>query len=264
MRLKNKVAIVVGGGQTPGETIGNGRATAIRFAREGARVLVVDKRQESAEETARMITKEDGEASVLCADITIEDDCRAIVATCIDRYGRIDILHNNVGRSEGDAIAVELSEENWQMLMDINLKGTFLMMKHALPVMQRQKSGVIINISSTASVCTGRTLAYKTAKAGINAMSQNLAIEIAEYGVRVNVILPGLIDTPMAIERRAREQGVDREIIRRKRDERIPLRKKMGTAWDVAAAAVFLASDEAQFITGAILPVDGGMSARVG
>jgi NAD(P)-dependent dehydrogenase (short-subunit alcohol dehydrogenase family) len=264
MRLKDKVAIVVGGGQTAGETIGNGRATAIRFAREGARVLVVDKRQDSAEETARMITEEHGEATVLGADITIEADCQAIVATCIDRYGRIDILHNNVGRSEGDATAVALSEENWHMLMDINLKGAFLMIKHALPVMLRQKSGVIINISSTASVCTGRTLAYKTAKAGINAMSQNLAIEVAESGVRVNVILPGLMDTPMAIERRAREQGVDREIIRRKRNESVPLRKKMGTAWDVAAAAVFLASDEARFITGAILPVDGGMSARVG
>lgn len=264
MRLKDKVAIVVGAGQTQGETMGNGRATAICFAREGARVLLVDKQLASAEETARMIAKEGGEASVLYADVTREEDCRMIAATCLDRYGRIDILHNNVGRSEGDAPAAALSEENWQMLLDINLKSAFLTIKHVLPAMQRQKSGVITNTSSTAAVCTGRTLAYKTAKAGINAMSQNLAIETAAYGVRVNVILPGLIDTPMAIERRAREQGVDRETIRRKRDESVPLRKKMGTAWDIAAAAVFLASDEAQFITGVILPVDGGMSARVG
>jgi NAD(P)-dependent dehydrogenase (short-subunit alcohol dehydrogenase family) len=264
MLLKDKVAIVVGGGQTSGETLGNGRATAIRFAREGAQVLIVDKRHDSAEETARMIAQKNGKASILCVDITSENDCRKVVETCVDRYGRIDILHNNVGRSEGDSTAEELSEENWKMLMDINLKGTFLMIKHTLPVMKRQKCGTIINISSTASVCTGRTLAYKTAKAGINAMSQNLAIEMAEYGIRVNAILPGYIDTPMAIERRYKQQRIDREIIRRKRNDKVPLRKRMGTAWDVAAAAVFLASDEAQFITGAILPVDGGMSARVG
>lgn len=264
MRLKDKVAIVVGAGQMPGETIGNGRATALRFAHEGARVLLVDRCPDSAEETARMITKAGGEASVLGADITVEEDCRAIAATCLDRYGSIDILHNNVGRSEGDANVIDLREESWQMLMDVNLKGMFLTIKHVLPVMQRQHFGVIINISSTASVCTGRTLAYKISKAGINAMTQNLAIENAEYGIRVNAILPGLMDTPMAIERRAREQGVDRETIRRERDQRIPLRRKMGTAWDVAASAVFLASDEAQFITGVLLPVDGGMSARVG
>ena len=264
MRLKDKVAIVVGGGQTPGETMGNGRATAIRFAQEGARVLIVDKQQDSAEETARMITEEGGDASVLGADITTEEDCRAIADTCLDRYGRIDILHNNVGRSKGDAKIADLKEENWQMLMNVNLKGMFLTIKHVLPVMKRQRYGVIINISSTASVCTGRTLAYKTSKAGINAMTKNTAIEYAEYGIRVNAILPGLMDTPMAIERRAKELGVERETIRRERDERVPLRGKMGTAWDVAAAAVFLASDEAQFITGIILPVDGGMSARVG
>lgn len=264
MRLKDKVAIVVGAGQTPGETMGNGRATAIRYVREGARVLLVDKQLSSVEETAQMIAKEGGETSVLCADATCEDDCRKIVETCLDQHGRIDILHNNVGRSEGDAIATELSEENWHMLMDINLKSVFLTIKHVLPVMQRQKSGVIINTSSTASVCTGRTLAYKTSKAGINALSQNLAIETAADGVRVNVILPGLIDTPIAIERRAREQNVSRDSIRRKRNKSVPLLNKMGTAWDVAAAAVFLASDEARFITGVILPVDGGMCARVG
>jgi NAD(P)-dependent dehydrogenase (short-subunit alcohol dehydrogenase family) len=264
MRLKDKVAIVVGAGQTQGETMGNGRATAIRYAQEGARVLAVDKRADSAKETVRMITEEGGDAAAFCADATNEDDCRKIVEICLDRYGRIDILHNNVGLSEGDAKATALSEENWQLLMNINLKSAFLTIKHVLPVMQRQKSGVITNISSTASVCTGRTLTYKTAKAGINAMTQDLAIEVAADGIRVNAILPGLIDTPIAIERRAREQKVSRESIRRKRDERVPLRKKMGTAWDIAAAAVFLASDEAKFITGVLLPVDGGMSARVG
>ena len=264
MRLKDKVAIVVGAGQTPGETIGNGRATAIRFAREGARVLLVDKRVESAQETATMISKEGGEVSVLGADITVEHDCQAIAATCVERYGRIDILHNNVGVSEGDAATVDLTEENWQRLMDINLKGMFLTCKHVLPVMRAQKDGIIINISSMASVCTRPDLAYKIAKAGVNAMTQNLAIENGSYGVRVNAILPGLMDTPMAIERRARERGVGRATIRRERDAQVPLGGKMGTAWDVAAAALFLASDEAQYITGVLLSVDGGLSARIG
>ncbi len=264
MCLKNKVAIVIGAGQTPGETIGNGRATAIRFAKEGARVLLADKRPDSAEDTARMISKASGEASVLGADITVEKDCQAIAKTCVSRYGRIDILHNNVGVSAGDASAVDLTEENWQRLMDLNLKGMFLTIKHVLPVMRAQKSGVIINISSTASLCSGRTLVYKTAKAGVNAMTQYLAIENAGYGVRVNAILPGLMDTPMAIERRTKERGVDRETIRRERAAQVPLGQKMGTGWDVAAAAVFLASDEARYITGVLLPVDGGLSARVG
>ncbi|MCZ6632461.1 MAG: SDR family NAD(P)-dependent oxidoreductase [bacterium] len=264
MRLKDKIAIVIGAGQTPGETIGNGRATAIRFAREGAQVLLVDKRIESAEETALMISNETRAASVLGADITVENECQTIADTCVDRYGRIDILHNNVGTTEGDAGTVDLTEENWQRLMDINLKGLFLISKHVLPVMRAQKNGVIINISSTASLCSRTTLAYKTSKAGVNAITQNLAIENAPYGVRVNAILPGLMDTPMAIERRVREQGVDRETVRRERDAQVPLGQKMGTAWDVAAAAVFLASDEAKYITGVLLPVDGGLSARIG
>jgi len=264
MRLKDKVAVVVGAGQTDGETMGNGRATAVCFSREGARVLLVDKNITSAEETGRIIAAEGGQASALCADITREDECRSLAAACCDRYGRIDILYNNVGRSEGDAPTIDLSEENWQILMDINLKGVFLTCKHVLPVMRNQRAGVIINVSSTASVCTRKTLAYKTAKAGINAMTRNLALENASYGVRVNAVLPGFIDTPMAIERRARERGVDRDVIRRERDAQVPLRNKQGSAWDVAAAAVFLASDEANFITGVILPVDGGMSVRIG
>lgn len=265
MLLSGKVAIVVGAGQTPGETIGNGRATAIRFAKEGAQVLLVDKRPESAEDTAQMIKAADGKASVFGADITVEKDCQAIVETCVARYGRIDILHNNVGIAAEDADTVDVTETNWQLLMDINLKGMFLTIKHVLPVMRSQGSGVIINISSTASLCTRPTmLAYKTSKAAINAMTQNLAIENAEYGVRVNAILPGLMDTPMAIERRVAERGVSREIIRQERDEDVPLLQKMGSGWDVAAAAAFLASDDARYITGVLLPVDGGLSARVG
>ena len=144
-----------------------------------------------------MIKEVDGEASVFGADITVEADCQAIVETCVGRYGQIDILHNNVGIAAGDADTIDVTEANWELLMDINLKGMFLTIKHVLPVMRSQGSGVIINISSTASLCTRPTmLAYKTSKAAINAMTQNLAIENAEYGVRVNAILPGLMDTP--------------------------------------------------------------------
>ncbi len=263
MRLKDKVAVIVGGGQTSGETIGNGRATAFRFAREGAAVLVVDRDLDSAEETVEAIDSEGGNASALAADATREADCSSIAKECLSRFGRIDVLHNNVGRSEGDAATTELKEENWLALMDVNLKSAFLTCKHVLPVMRKQRSGVIINISSTSSVCSRQTLAYKTAKAGINAMTQNIAIENAAYGVRVNAILPGLMDTPMAIERRARERNVLRQTVRDERDAQVPL-GKMGTAWDVAAAAVFLASDEASYITGVLLAVDGGLSARVG
>ena len=149
--------------------------------------------------------------------------------------------------------------------MDINLKGLFLTCKHVLPIMRAQRNGVIVNISSTASVCfRPRTLAYKIAKAGINALTQNLALENAPYGVRVNAILPGLMDTPMAIESRVQDQGVNRDALRQERAAQVPLEQKMGSAWDVAAAAVFLASDEAKYITGVLLPVDGGLSARVG
>ncbi|HSS63423.1 MAG TPA: SDR family NAD(P)-dependent oxidoreductase [Gammaproteobacteria bacterium] len=263
MRLKNKVAVVVGGGQTKGETVGNGRATAICFAREGAIVLVVDRDFQSAGETVNAIEAEGGSASALLADVTREPDCEAVVEECLSRHGRIDVLHNNVGRSQGDAATTDLEEENWRSLMDVNLKTVFLTCKHALPIMRQQKSGVITNISSTSSICSRRTLGYKTAKAGINAMTRNMAIENAAYGVRVNAILPGLMDTPMAIERRARERDVGRKTIRDERDAQVPM-GKMGTAWDVAAAAVFLASDEASYITGVLLAVDGGLSARVG
>lgn len=263
MRLKDRVAVVVGGGQTTGETIGNGRATAIRFAREGATVLVVDRDLDSAEETVKAIDAEGGSSSALAADVTREQDCVALAAECLSRFGRVDVLHNNVGRSEGDAATTDLKEENWLALMDVNLKSAFLTCKHVISIMRKQKAGVIINISSTSSVCSRQTLAYKTAKAGINAMTQNMAIENAPFGIRVNAILPGLMDTPMAIERRARERNVPRQTVRDERDAQVPL-GKMGTAWDVAAAALFLASDEANYITGVLLAVDGGLSARVG
>ena len=263
MRLVNKIAIVVGGGQQPGETMGNGRAVALRFAKEGAVVLIVDINQEWASETVAYIESENGKASILEVDITEESACNSIADTCVSRYGRIDILHNNVGRSRGDKATTELSHSMWQELLAMNLTGIFLTCKHVLPVMRTQKSGVIINISSTSSLAARQTITYKTTKGAINTLTQHMAFENAQYGIRVNAILPGLMDTPMAIERRANERGVKRKIIRHERDAQVPL-GRMGTASDVANAALFLASDEAQYITGVLLPVDGGLLTKIG
>lgn len=264
MRLQDKVAIVVGAGQTPGETIGNGRATAITFAREGAKLLLVDRDLASADETKEMIEGEGGTAATFDADITRESDCEGFVRACTDAYGRLDILHNNVGIGIGDAGPTHLTEDNWQRIIDVNLKGTFLSCKHALPVMREQGSGVIINISSIAAVCAVNMVAYKISKAGINALTHSLATGNARYGIRVNCIMPGLMNTPMAIETISQVRGIEREQLVQQRDAQVPLGAKMGTAWDIANAALFLASDEAKFITGVILPVDGGQSARIG
>jgi len=264
MRLEGKAAIVVGAGQTPGETIGNGRATAILFAREGAKVLLVDRDLDSAEETKSMINEEGGEAETFQADVSKEVACEKLVAAALDAFGRIDILHNNVGIGLGDAGPTHLAEENWDRIIDVNLKSVFLTCKHALPVMREQGSGVIINISSIAAVCSVGMVAYKTSKAGVNALTHSLALGNARYGIRVNAIMPGLMNTPMAIETISQVRGVDRERLIRERDAQVPLGEKMGTAWDIAHAALFLASDEAKFITGVVLPVDGGQSARIG
>ena len=264
MRLKDKIAVVVGGGQQPGETIGNGRATSMRFAQEGADIMVVDQDSALAEETVKIIADEGGRASAFQADITDEAQCAAIAKTAKDRYGRIDILHNNVGRSRGDRPTTEMDVDVWDELMDMNLKGMFMTCKHVLPIMREQRSGVVLNISSTSSLCARQTVTYKTSKGAVNTLTHHIAMENAEYGIRANVILPGLMDTPMAIVRRSQERNVDPGVIRAERDAQVPLCQKMGTAWDVANAALFLASDEARFITATILPVDGGMLGRIG
>ena len=259
-RLADKAAVVIGGGQQPGETIGNGRATAILFAREGARVLVVDRDPEAAADTVRAIETEGGAASAFEADVTREADCEAAVAACLERYGRLDILHNNVGRSRGDREVSELGAEMWDEIHELNVKSYFLCAKHALAPMRARSSGCIINVSSVSSIIISPTVAYKTSKAAVNALTHSLAIDNAQYGIRANAILPGLMDTPMAIERRAAEWNMSRQAVRDQRDAKVPLGRKMGTGWDVGHAAVFLASDEARFITGVLLPVDGGQS----
>lgn len=264
MRLKDKVAIVVGAGQTPGDTIGNGRATAILFAREGARVVLVDCDLESARETQALIEAEGGTCVSVSADVTREVDCKAFVSAAISTYGRIDILHNNVGIGGGDDEILTLTEEAWDKIMSVNLKGMFLSSRSVLPVMREQRAGSIINISSIAAICSTSIVAYKTSKAGVNALTHQIALENAKFNIRANAIMPGLMNTPMAIEGISKARGVPKEDLIRQRDSSVPLGRKMGTAWDVAYAALFLASDEAKFITGVLLPVDGGQSARIG
>jgi NAD(P)-dependent dehydrogenase (short-subunit alcohol dehydrogenase family) len=266
MRLGDKKAIVVGAGQSPGEGIGNGRATAITFAREGASVLCVDRDESSADETVAIIREEGGVAAPFRADVTVEAELAAMVEACVDRWGRLDVLHNNVGVSiaGGDAGPDEITEEAFDRVMAINLRGTVMAVKHALPIMRRQRSGAIVNISSVAAVENYPFVAYKASKSAMIAFTKQVAIQNAEFGIRSNVILPGLMDTPMAVDTRARAWNMTRAEVAATRDARVPLRHKMGTAWDVANAALFLASDESQFVTGVALPVDGGASVDVG
>jgi NAD(P)-dependent dehydrogenase (short-subunit alcohol dehydrogenase family) len=263
MRLEGKIAIVVGAGQKPGETIGNGRATAIRFAQEGATVLCVDYNLDSARETQAMIEAEGGNASSMRADVKNEADCKLFIDACMEQYGRIDILQNNVGLGTGDKGPTSLELETWHNIMDTNLTGMFLTSKHAIPHMRRQKSGVITNISSGAAVMSVGLLGYKVSKAGVNALTHTIAMGNAKYGIRCNAIMPGLLDTPMAIESHSKAREIDRGALRAERNAMVPM-GVMGTAWDTANASVFLASDEARFITAVILPVDGGQSARIG
>jgi NAD(P)-dependent dehydrogenase (short-subunit alcohol dehydrogenase family) len=263
-RRAGKVALVVGAGQTPGDTIGNGRATAILFAREGARVVAVDRLLASAEETVGLIDAEGGAAVAVEADATREAECAALVQRVLDLHGRIDVLHNNVGIGGGDAGPAHVEEAVWDHIMAVNLKSVIRPCKHVLPVMRRQRAGAIVNVSSIAAVCATPIVAYKASKAGVNAYTQSLAIGNAKYGIRANVVMPGLMNTPMAVEGIARARGISKEDLVRARDAQVPLGGKMGTAWDVAYAALFLASDEARFITGVALAVDGGQSARIG
>lgn len=264
-RLDGKRAVVVGAGQTPGETIGNGRATAILFAREGAQVVLVDRDEASVRETAEMIEGEGGTPHVVLADISAPGENQRLLDEAAAALGGIDVLHNNVGIGARDASVTRLDEDAYDRIMRINLKAMWLTCKSVVPVMREQGTGgSIVNISSVASIAAaGNLLAYKISKAGVNALTHSLATSYARFGIRANAILPGLMDTPMAVDARARATGESRGEVAEGRARSVPLGHQ-GTAWDVAHAALFLASDEAGFITGVMLPVDGGQSARVG
>jgi NAD(P)-dependent dehydrogenase (short-subunit alcohol dehydrogenase family) len=258
-RLDGKVAVVIGAGQSPGEGVGNGRATAMRFAREGARVLSVDRRLDSAEETAAMIRNEGFDCVAFAADVTRESDLAQAMKEARQRWGSLDILHNNVGVSlaGGDADLLEITEEAFDNIYRINLRGTVFACKHAVAIMREQRSGAIVNVSSAAAVGKYPYVAYKATKAGVVAFTQQLALQNAPFGLRVNCILPGLISTPMAVDTRARTWKQTREQVLAERIAKVPLGRE-GTGWDVANAALFLASDEASFVTGVSLLVDGG------
>ena len=261
-RLAGKIAMVVGAGQSPGQGMGNGRATALLFAREGASVICVDRVIDAAEDSAAVLRDEGFDAFALAADITVEAQIRDAVNGALAKYGRIDVLHNNVGVSlaGGDAPLEDITEDAFDNVFRINLRGMVMTCKHVIPAMQKQRSGSIINISSMAVLDMYPYVAYKASKSGVIVFTEQLAYRYAADNIRANVILPGLIDTPMAVDTRAREWGKTRAEVAAARDAKVPLGRKMGTAWDVAYAALFLASDEAKFITGVSLPVDGGAS----
>ena len=260
-RLAGKSAIVVGGGQTPGSTFGNGRATAVLFARQGAKVLVADRSLASAEETVQIIKSEGGTASAMQVDVLQEGDLTRMVDGCLGLWGRLDILHNNVGISKagGDASVTEITPEAFTLITDINLRGMVLACKHALPPMREQGGGVIVNIASVAGKIDYPWIAYQTSKAGVVILTEHLAITNGQYGVRANAILPGLMDTPMAVEGQIRG-GVTRDQVVAQRSAKTPLKGRPGNAWDVAHAALFLASDEAAFISGTAITVDGAQT----
>ena len=263
-RVEGKVALIVGGGQTPGETIGNGRATALVLAREGAQVAIADRRIDSAQDTVALIMEEGGTARAFEADVTDEESIKKLIADVVAHFGRLDILHNNVGASGalGDGPVIDVPLEIYDRVVAVNLRGMLVTCKYALPEL-RKTGGSIVNISSMAAKHEHPMVGYKTTKAAVIALTENVAAANAAYGVRANAILPGKINTPMAIEPRV-ATGRSREEVVASRDKMIPLGGKMGTGWDVAYAALFLHSDEARFITGVSLPVDGGEAVKGG
>jgi NAD(P)-dependent dehydrogenase (short-subunit alcohol dehydrogenase family) len=263
-RLKGKVAMVVGAGSI-GPGWGNGKATAVTFAREGASVFCVDRNGAAAEETVKIITGEGGKATAFTADVARSAEVEAMVVACVKAHGRIDVLDNNVGIAEMGSV-VDVSEAEWDRVFAVNLKSAYLAMKHVIPIMVKQGGGSIINISSIASIrhLGISYVSYGTTKAAMNQMTKTTAVEFAPQNVRVNAILPGLMKTPMVEHSAGLAASYakgDVEAMWRARDAQVPM-GHMGDAWDVANAALFLASDESKYVTGIELVVDGGITCR--
>jgi NAD(P)-dependent dehydrogenase (short-subunit alcohol dehydrogenase family) len=259
-RLEGKVAIVTGAGSI-GPGWGNGKATAVLYARHGARVLLVDSNRGAAEETLGLIAGEGGVAAVCQADVTKSDQVGVMVASCLERFGRIDVLHNNVGITVVGG-AAEIGEADWDRVLAVNLKSAYLTCHQVLPLMCGQGGGAIINISSLAGIRSVGVpfAAYAASKAGLIGLTVSIAAQYARDQVRCNAILPGFLDTPTvhaALAGHYAAGDVARMI--RIRDAQVPM-GHMGDAWDAAYAALFLASDESRFITGQALSVDGGQS----
>jgi NAD(P)-dependent dehydrogenase (short-subunit alcohol dehydrogenase family) len=261
-RMRDKVALVLGAGSS-GPGWGNGKAAAVLYAREGARLVAVDVREDAAEETAAIVAAEGGEALALAGDVTDEAQIQRIVAATLARFGRIDVLHNNVGITDIGELE-DITKERWQRVMDINLTGALLATKAVVPAMLRQGGGAIVNISSTAAVHINdyRYYSYFASKAGLNHLNRALAVRYAKDNIRVNAIMPGLMNTPL-IHRQIAGAYVDTAAMVAARDAKSPM-GRMGDAWDVAKGALFLASDDAAYITGVCLPVDGGLTCLAG
>ena len=250
LRLEGKVAIVTGAGSR-GEGVGNGKATATLFAREGASVLLADMEIERANETLRGIESEGGIASAIKVDVTNDDDCLQLVETAIERYGRLDILDNNVGNSFRKSVT-EIDPDEWDNYMEMNLKSMVLTSRHAIPRMIETGGGSIINIASIAGVRASKAAVYTASKAGVIGLTISMAADHGREGIRVNAIAPGAVYTPMVSWRLSEEMRAHRKNTTALGTE--------GTPWDVAWAAVYLASDESRWVTGSILTVDGGSS----
>lgn len=249
-RLEGLVAIVTGAGDRAAEGIGTGRASALLFAREGAKVLIVDRDVEAAERTRSEIEAENGEASVVVADVAVEADCRELVAAAVERYGRLDVLMNNVGIG-GAGKVTEIDFDEWDRVQAVDVKSMAMISKYAIPAMTSTGGGSIINVSSIDGIRAGafENVPYAVAKGGVIILTKAMAVHHGREGIRVNCIAPGHLDTPMvnALPDEARE-------LRRKAG---PL-GTVGTGWDIGWAAVFLASEESRWITGVTLPVDAG------
>lgn len=247
--LAGKVAIVAGGG-AKGDGIGNGRAAAILLARAGARVLVVDLSEADAARTVALIEEAGGEAVAHAADVTRDADCKAVVEAALDRFGRVDVLDNNVGVSSRGSV-VDETEENWDRVMRINVKAMFLAAKHAVPAMARSGGGAIVNVSSISALRPRGLTAYSASKGAVIALTRAMAVDHAKDGIRANCVAPGPVYTPMVYS-----HGMS-EAAREARRVASPLGIE-GTGWDVGNAVAFLASDRARYITGQVLCVDGG------
>ena len=261
-RLSGKVAVVFGAGSI-GPGWGNGKASAVKYAREGARVVVIDIKLAAARETAAIIHGEGGQAQALECDVTNQAQVAELVPAIIRGHGRIDILHNNVGAPIMGSIE-DIPIADWDRAQDLNLRGTFLTCRAVLPHMKANRSGVITNISSIAAIRhTGYPYAaYCASKAGLNQLTVSIALEYAPFGIRANTIMPGMMDTPHIYQAIVGQYEDDRQAMVAQRSALCPM-GRMGTGWDVANAAAFLASDEAGYITGVNLPVDGGITCRI-
>lgn len=260
-RVEGKSILLIGGG-SPEEGWSNGKAAAVLYAREGGCLVVADRDEVAAQRTVDAVRAEGGTAEAMRADITQSDDLIQLARFANDRFGRIDVLHNNVGVAATGG-PVETTEADWQRLLDINQTGIFLACKHVLPFMEAQRSGSIINIGSVASLrwIGFPYLAYTATKAAVMAMTQNIALQYADRGIRANCVLPGLMDTPMIREPLTASYGGSVEAMIEARNKTSPT-GYMGDAWDTAYAALYLASDEARYVNGTHLVVDGGLSAR--